>query len=380
MWEHPVDGADLLDRVSGAVSRFVSMRPAEASAVALWVFFSHVHDEFRTSPILAVVSPEKRCGKSTLLSVLAQLVPRALPTSNVTPAVVYRSIDAANPTLLLDEMDTYLEGRSDLIGILNSGHTREMASVSRSRPDSFDPEHFSTWCPKVLAKIGALPSTLEDRSIVVSLRRKTAKESIAKLTPAAVSELRDLHRMLARWANDNRAAIRAADPIAPDGVVDRAADNWFPLLAVAELAGARWASEARRSAILLTEPPDDAADTSLRLLTDIRSVFASKDADQLPSVELFDSLSRIVDSPWGDLRRSVKFSPNVLARRLRPFGVSPRTLWVGGSSGRSVKGYRREDFVDAFSRYLPPWSGEAGEVTADDTHLSDLTDRSGAGR
>jgi putative DNA primase/helicase len=61
-------------------------------------------------------------------------------------------------------MDTYLEGRGELVGILNSGQTREMATVPPSRPDRFDPEHLSTWSPKVLAKIGALPPTIEDRS------------------------------------------------------------------------------------------------------------------------------------------------------------------------------------------------------------------------
>lgn len=375
-WDHPVDGLALLDDVAETVRRFVALRESEASAVALWVVFSHVHDEFRTSPILAVVSPEKRCGKSTLLSVLSQLVPRPLPTSNVTPAVVFRAINANHPTLLLDEMDTYLEGRGELVGILNSGHTRELATVSRSRADSFEPEHFSTWSPKILAKIGALPPTIEDRSIVISLRRKLPTESTAKLTSVAVSELRILHRKLARWADDNRSRLSEVESIIPSAVTDRAADNWWPLLAVAQLAGPRWATEARRCAVVMTEVVDDAADSSLRLLSDIREVFESDEAVQMNSVDLFNRLSGIVDSPWSDLRKSMKFSANVLARRLKPFGVRPKTLWAGGTSGKSSKGYRLEELQDAFLRYLPARNGETGEVP-EVADLTDLTDADG---
>ncbi|MEK7838677.1 MAG: DUF3631 domain-containing protein, partial [candidate division NC10 bacterium] len=42
--------------------------------------------------------------------------------------------------------------------------------------------------------------------------------------------------------------LRAADPFVPDGVGDRVADNWRPLLAIADAAGGRWPAEARKAA------------------------------------------------------------------------------------------------------------------------------------
>ncbi len=39
-----------------------------------------------------------------------------------------------------------------------------------------------------------------------------------------------------------------------------------------------------------------------------------------------------------------------LARVLRPYGVRPRTIWLGEES---AKGYVEEDFMELFRRYFP---------------------------
>ncbi|MBX3173324.1 MAG: DUF3631 domain-containing protein [Gemmatimonadaceae bacterium] len=99
-----------------------------------------------------------------------------------------------------------------------------------------------------MARIRTLPPTIEDRSIVISLRRKLPTEGTAKLTSHAVSEPRILHRKVARWEDDIRPRLSKVEPKASSNVIDRAADNWWPLFAVAQLAGPRWATEARRFA------------------------------------------------------------------------------------------------------------------------------------
>ena len=60
------------------------------------------------APILALTSPEKRCGKSTVLALLKSLVLRRLPCSNITSASLFRAVEAWAPTLLIDEADTFL--------------------------------------------------------------------------------------------------------------------------------------------------------------------------------------------------------------------------------------------------------------------------------
>ena len=97
---------------------------AAATALALWTLHAHAHAQFTVSPVLSLVSPEKRCGKTTTLYVLGALVPRPPPASNMTTAALFRAIDRYRPTLLIDEADTFLEQNEELRGVLNSGHSR----------------------------------------------------------------------------------------------------------------------------------------------------------------------------------------------------------------------------------------------------------------
>jgi putative DNA primase/helicase len=92
--------------------------------------FAHAHDAAENSPILAWESPEKRCGKTTALGVIAQLVPVALPAANITTAAVFRSIEKYKPTLVLDEVETFIRDNEEMRGVLNSGFTRRRHSSS----------------------------------------------------------------------------------------------------------------------------------------------------------------------------------------------------------------------------------------------------------
>ena len=108
-WPTPVDGAKLLDELSTTIPRYMVMAVEAVHMVALWVLFTHLLDAFETSPRLAITAPQKRCGKTTLLSVLYQLTWRPLAAANLTPAVAFRVIEAARPTLLIDETDTFVK-------------------------------------------------------------------------------------------------------------------------------------------------------------------------------------------------------------------------------------------------------------------------------
>ena len=86
-WETPVDGAVLIGELEAAIKRRVVMPEGMAAVVAHWVLFAHTHDAHIVSPILAILAPERECGKSTLLDTISWLVPRPLPSSGTSPAV-----------------------------------------------------------------------------------------------------------------------------------------------------------------------------------------------------------------------------------------------------------------------------------------------------
>ena len=350
-WPEAVDGHALLSQLSAIFTGYVVMPHAAADATALWVMHAYLIEAADATPRLAIKSPEKRCGKTRLLSIIAHVAPRALATSNISPAAMFRTIQAAKPTLLIDEADTFVTMSEELRGVINSGHTRMTAYVVRTEGEDLQPRRFSTWAPIAFATIGKLPNTVEDRSITIPLRRRRPDERVERLRRDHVEHLQALASRAARFASDHSVEIAALDPRLPEQLHDRAADNWRPLLAIADAAGGDWPERARAAAITLSA--DGAADQdSMRtmLLDDIRSYFQSKGIDRVASDALVTYLVNIDDKPWPELNRGKPITKAGLARLLKPFRILPTTIRLDGN--RTAKGYYLSAFEDAFTRYL----------------------------
>lgn len=353
-WPDPVDGAELLRALVLTLARYVALPGGGATAVALWILHTHAHDLSNVSAVLAIRSPEKRCGKTTLLHLLSALVPRPLPTANITPAALFRAVDRFEPCLLVDEADTFLTRNDELRGILNSGHARANAFVIRTVGDDYEARRFRTWCPKAMALIGSLPTTLEDRSITIRMRRKTKQEQVERLRLDRLGELEPLRRQAARWIQDHTQHLEEADPDIPSELGDRAQDNWRPLIAIADLAGGPWPDRARKAAKLLSAADGDDEDSAgVQLLADLRGLFEERETDRLFSADIVEALGKMEDRPWPEWRRGQPLTATSLARLLKPFGVRPKTIRIGDDR---AKGYAREDLEDPLSRYLPPTS------------------------
>jgi hypothetical protein len=354
-WPEPVNGTELLDALSANIRGHVVMSDDAADTAALWVVHTYLLDCFGISPRLAITSPEKGCGKTTLLDVLSHLVMRPLPAANATAAAIFRVVDMQQPTLLIDEADTFLSESETLRGILNSGH-RQGGSVIRTVGEDFEPRTFSTYSACAIALIGKLPATLTDRSVPINLRRRRPDEAIRAFRFDRTSSLDRLAREVARWAMDNADHVRGTDPDMPAGVFNRAADNWRPLLSVADAAGGEWSARARRVTQSVTAANgDDDQSARVTVLADIRAIFAERRSDRLPSAELLEALIAIEGRPWAEWKAGKAITANGLARLLAPFAIRPGTI---RSSGGTPKGYQRAQFDDAFARYLPEGSIE----------------------
>jgi putative DNA primase/helicase len=354
-WPDPVDGQALLKEIHAAIRRFVAMEDDDSVAVALWAVSTYAIDSFFIAPMLALASPEKRCGKTTCLNTLGALVSKPLAFANCTAAVLFRAVERYAPTLLIDEGDTFLHGKNadpELRGILNSGHTRQSAFVLRAVGDSFEPRQFSTWCPKAIALIGNLPGTLADRSVTIRLRRRAAGEVIERLRLDRLEDLAPLRRKARRWADDNASKLKASDPAIPAEITsDRAADNWRALISVADAVGGAWPEKARKAAVALSTV-DDALDSfGIQLLADMRILFDEQGTDRLFSSDVVRALVELEDRPWGDIFDGHPLNARKLAKLLHPFGVIPGTIRTAGTT---AKGYSKSQFLDAWERYLPP--------------------------
>jgi hypothetical protein len=286
-----------------------------------------------------------------------------LLAANITPAAVFRTIELVRPTLLIDEVDTFLEKHEELRGVLNSGHTRD-GCVIRTVGDDHEPREFSTWSPCAVAMIGHPPDTLADRSFKISMRRRLPGEKIDRLRTDRQDPFNELRRKLARFALHARAILENADPLMPPSLNDRDADNWRVLFAIAEAAGGDWHARAVAACGALNAglEADDADTIGTTLLKDIRAVFKQKgEPEKLSSTELCQALADDEASPWAAFGRSGKpIAPPTMARLLKRFKIAPKVLRNGAQVWR---GYLRGAFADAWARYLPP-DGPPQGVTA----------------
>jgi len=258
-WDAAVDGSELLDGLSGLLRRHVVLPLWVAETLALWTLHTYAFQLRNVTTYVGVVSPEKRCGKTTLLTLMSRLTNRALVAANISPPAMFRVIEKVQPTLLIDEADTFLQGKEELRGILNAGYSQESAYVVRIDPTEVSSAgggltKFSCWCPKMIAAIGELPETLMDRCIVVPMQRKRTGETCERLRKLDGEPWR---RKCARFVADHAEAIMAAEPVVPEGLNDRAADIWEPLLVVADLAGGIWPELAREAAVGLSTGKED---------------------------------------------------------------------------------------------------------------------------
>ena len=351
-WEEAVDGSELLNEVAAFICKFVVFEERENVACATWVSHTWFTDVIDFSPILGIVSPEKRCGKSTLLRVLKLLVSKPYRTASASVSAIFRLVEMNQPTLLIDELDSFMEKNEELRGLLNEGVERNGA-FSRTVGDSFEPRAFRVFCPKALSLIGSLPGTVEDRTILIKMKRKVKRDRVERFQERTIAPLAgELCRKLLRFANDSRERLSQADPEIPEALNDRQADCWRPLIAVADLAGGEWPRKVREAAVALsgsggTEEQQSAA---VLLLSDIKTFFEEKSFQQTPTADLLEYLVSLDEKPWSEWRHGKPLNAHTLARLLRPFGVSSRTV---RERARVFKGYVFEEFADAFLRYIP---------------------------
>ena len=352
-WDEAVNPAQLLDDITHTIQRFIVLDKHQAQAAALWVSTCWFIDMIDCAPIALINAPERACGKTQLLTVLAKLAPRTTQASGISPSVLFRMIEAYQPTLFIDEIETVLKDNEELRGLINAGHTRDSAYVWRSvsKGDDFEPKLFTVWGMKAIAGINAikLAETVTSRSIVFELRRKTISENVERLRRAEAELFNILASQLARFAEDYAAEVKQARPLLPDDLGDRDQDNWEPLLQVAHVAGGHWPDTALKTALKLSSATTKPISSANELLADIQEVYDAKKVIKITTTELINTLCEDTEKSWATYNRGKQLSPKQLSNKLKDYGITSKTIRIGYDT---AKGYEVDQFKDAFERYL----------------------------
>ncbi|CAM5487168.1 DUF3631 domain-containing protein [Streptomyces atroolivaceus] len=362
----PIDGAALLNEVEAFHRRFnVFPREAAYVAVALWDAHAHLLDAFDSTPRLAFLSPEPGSGKSRGLEIVETLTPNPMVAVNASAAALFRAVSSSEgrPTILFDEIDTVFGPKAgdneELRGFLNAGHRRSGVTY-RCIGDGGNQsvQAFPSYTAVAVAGLGSLPDTILTRSVIIRMRRRARNEKVEafrqRIHEKEGNALRD---RLAIWADQVCEQITGAWPDMPEGVTDRPADVWEPLLAVADAAGGDWPARARTACVELVAAAqvDDKGSLGIRLLTDLRD-HVMVGVDRLPTIAVIDRLNALDDAPWADMGGRPLDSRR-LSKMLREYmngDNEPIVTRNIRTAGGILKGYFAADLADAWARYCPP--------------------------
>lgn len=373
----PLAGHTVLDDVTTFLNRFVVF-PNEhcAPTIALWFAHTHAAHRFYITPRLILDSAEPGSGKTRVLEVAALLVRSPESTISTTPAALFRLVAASRITVLFDEVDavfTAKGGNDDLRGLLNAGY-KQGATVTRCAGDakSMKVERFPVFAPVALGGIaGNMPATITTRAITIHMRRRRSDQTVEQFRQRrAERDARPIRQALSTWMASVADQVAEAAPGLPAGVVDRPAEIWEPLVAIADAAGGGWPERARQACAHFVLRSAQPVTNGVRLLADLRTIYDRHHATRLPTKALLADLTELDDAPWADLDgRGKQLDGRRLAAELARYGIAP--IAFKDDTDTTVKGYvtyattqtksqkAQVGLADAWDRYLSAAEGDA---------------------
>jgi hypothetical protein len=366
--DEPDRVSDLLGLVHHLVEEYVVLKPHEYVAVSLWALHTHVYDRFMVTPRLVPRSPVPGCGKTTTFDVLERLVARPEKFDSITTAAIFRLIDATHPTLFIDEADNIglgLKENGRLRAVFNSGH-RKGGTVAILESGSL--RKYSTFAPLALAlpdMFGVLPRTLNERGITISMERYDGQRELRRfdaIHPDPALDAAYGQILLFRRDVEQGVIELNPDPEMPAGMRNRFADNWRPLISIADALG--WGEQAREAMAAFAREYH-VADIKIVLLIAIRKVFDACGADSLPTKTLLDALHALDEAEWSEFRgvrgdqQPHRLKDTELALMLKEFKIRSHTIWPENrtADSKSAKGWRRSQFEAAWRAYCADEDG-----------------------
>lgn len=393
---------ELLNDLRAFIVRYVWF-PSEhhAAVVALWIAHTWTVTAFYTTPRLILDSAEPGSGKTRVLELLALLCQHAKLTLSTTTAALYRRIAAAidegfaPPTILQDEADAIFGKMTspqteELRALYNSGYKRG-ATVDRCEGDAkkMRVREFPVFAAVALAGLaGKMPDTITSRAITVHMRRRRPGDQVAEYRERdAKLHATPLCDRLELWATEATDTLATIRPAMPDGVTDRPAEVWEPLLAIAEHAGGHWPETARaacRFFVVESASEDEKLSLGVRLLRDIKVVFEAQNSVQLRTSDLLNELKRDDESEWRDLWGK-PLDARRLAKELKRYGIQSVKIREGIATANGYKVDGPFGLAQAWQHWLPTavsgTSGTSGTHTADQGKgcSGNVPDQSGTG-
>ena len=170
--------------------------------------FAWAHEAATHSPILTVRAGDADAGKTTLCGVLKTPTPRAYAAAEITGPGLYRFVDSAKPTIIVDDADNLLARKPDLVHIINVSWTRgtKFPRLVKNVTRWFDPPEDRSWDRSTLTQCHG--NALYQRHALAS----APGEKVTPFNFLDDDTFATLRSKLARFADDAAPALADRHP------------------------------------------------------------------------------------------------------------------------------------------------------------------------
>jgi hypothetical protein len=348
MAAEPVDGAALLDDLATAIRRHAFIDECDLVKATLWTIhgYRRFYDNVQVLPRLVITAGREDSGKTSLAVALAHASDVALVVVSPRPATLFRSIEAHQVALFLDEADVWYPRNEDLREIVNSGFNKDGALVPRTEDvgSGGKREHevrlYSTFTPMAIVGINlekVLARTLLSRALVIRMTPARVGEVTTDIfaNPPAVQAIREIASRIKRWVADHEGKLAHAKPDMP-GVINRLRLGWEPLLAIADAAGGDWPTRAR-AALELERGRIRDPNLGEALLLDALQIMTEADVAGLHTKDLIERPLPLEMRTWSAFgKRRLAIRDIEVADLLAPYGLKPKQLKIGSINRRGA--------------------------------------------
>lgn len=366
------DPGDVFRRLAERFAHYLEL-PDEArigatATLALWVLLTYCYPAWTALPYLSVGGP-LGSGKSTLFGVLARLVFRPLPSSNMTAPTLFRSLHELGGVLLLDEAERLRDQTPDaaeLRSILLSGYKRGSPAMRLEKNgERFERVEFDVFGPKCFASIANPPEALASRAIRLGMLRAAPGSAKPRrridANPRLWSDLRDDLHVMALEYGLTWLDLADRPDVVPPALAGRDFELWQPLLAIAAwlegcgaggLLGLVQGFAAESTEAGRDDAVPDADELLLRILA--RHVLAGSHGT-LKAADVLREAREADAAEFGG-EKAGRWKPKGVANVLRRYGFATRKRH--GSAGRTYSAatlaeLRRVELAYGFALDLP---------------------------
>ncbi len=332
------------------ITRYVAFNSIELDAVAFWCLQTWVHGEFEVAPRLIFQSSDPRADSSRVLRVLSWLTPNPCLISHARASSLVSLIARERPTLLLDDRASAMCCHRDMRALLAAGAHRDgIAAAARGAQPG--PTLTSCFAPLAAATSLVLPQEILTHAIVIPMSPPLMHDEVVRLSvaappPAALALRAEIHNGILKFLEGQHERVWPELSIAVT-----AREAWEPIFVLAKYMGLEAEEAAKNAANSLTVDQCRLTEGSdLKLLADVRLVLGGTIDKAVPSATIIGMLTFGSESYWRNCEHGKPLSPRSLAQKFARFGLRAATVRV--SSSLTVRGFKGEDLLEAFARYL----------------------------